>query len=246
MSDKNIDNLEEVTKGYFNIPIKENHEADEVWRVLALRQFPNIQNRASQMFFDGWERLGLKVEGIPSIESLHNAINKHTSWSVSETNVEYTATDDWFEHMADNDFIVTNFIRSRENINYTPYPEMFHDVFGHLPFMTINKYASLIHNFGKIYKNLREENKEAFRNFWWYTIEFGLIKEDGEIKAFGAGLLSSFGEFNNAFSKDVEIIPFDIEIVSKTPISDHDFHKKLFVLESFDQLESELEKWKEL
>jgi len=243
MSDKSVDNLKDITKGYFNIPIKDNPEADFVWSELSRKQFANLEGRASKLFHEGWEKLGINIVQVPQVHGLHQKISQHTDWSISPTDIEYTSVPDWFEHLRNKNFVVTTFIRSKENLHYTPFPDMFHDAFGHLPFLILPRYAKLIHRFGEIYSMLPEDKREAFSKIWWYTIEFGLIREDGEIKALGAGLVSSFGELDNAFSDNVEIVPFDAELVAGTEISDHSFHKRLFLLDSFEQLEEEIEKW---
>lgn len=243
MSDKSIEHLGDITKGYFNIPIKDNPEADFVWSELSKRQFTNLQGKASSFFHEGWEKLGISVDQVPQIAGLHEKVSAHTDWSISPTDVEYTNVPDWFGHLSNKNFVVTTFIRSKENLHYTPFPDMFHDAFGHLPFLILPRYAKLVHRFGEIYNSLPEEKREAFSKVWWYTIEFGLIMEEGEMKALGAGLISSVGELNNAFSDKVEIVPFDAELVAGTQISDHEFHQRLFLLESFEQLENEVEKW---
>ncbi len=187
--------------------------------------------------------MGINIEEVPQIEGLHKKISAHTDWSISPTDVEYTSVPDWFDHLSNKNFVVTTFIRSKDNLQYTPFPDMFHDAFGHLPFLILPRYAKLIHRFGEIYKKLPESKRDAFSKIWWYTIEFGLIREGGEIKALGTGLVSSVGELDNAFGGKVEIVPFNAELVAGTEISDHEFHRRLFLLESFEQLESEIEKW---
>ena len=88
-----------------------------------------------------------------------------------------------------------------------------------------------------------EADRSKLVSLGWYGYEFGLIKENGEMKAFGTGLISSQGELENAFSENVLKLPYDAEIVSNTPISAHEFHKKLFVLENLDQLEEVVDRW---
>ena len=181
---------------------------------------------------------------MPKLSDLHSKINKKTGWRLKPTDDEYSDSETWFLHLEQKLFLVTKVIRSKENLDYTPFPEAFHDIFGHLPFLVDERYVNLINKFAIKYNSLSsQEAKEKFGNFWWYVIEFGLMREGGEIKAFGAGLMSSFGERQNAFSDKVILRNFDVKEMQNTPISDHAFHDKLFVMDSLDQVEKAVDDW---
>lgn len=244
MSDKNIKDLDEVTKGYFNVPIEGNEEADEVWNTLFLLNHTNLKDKAHSLFHKGIEELSLSPKNIPKLSDLQNTIFQKTGWTLVPTDNEYSGAEDWFFHLVRKSFPVTKVIRSRENLHYTPYPEAFHDIFGHMPFMCFPEYMNLVEKAAKVYLSLdSQEKKEEFWSFWWYTVEFGLMKEDGEIKAFGAGFMSSFAECNHAFSDKVTLVPFNVKEMRSTPISDHNLHNKFFVIESLNQIEEALDNW---
>jgi len=244
MADRNIENLEEISKGYFNLPIKNNPDALEVWTLLYDRKYYNLKDKAYSLFFDGLNQLSINEQCIPKVSELSCIIHKKTGWTLSPTHIEYTGADDWFRHLEMKNLVITEVIRSKENIDYTPYPEAFHDIFGHLALMCFPEYAQIVHRFGLIYNKLQtKKEKKEFANFWWYVIEFGLMMEDNKMKAFGAGLLSSFGECNNAFSRNIILRPFDVNEMKSTTVSAHEFHQKLFIIDSFDQINEALDDW---
>lgn len=244
MKKQNIKNLDEITKGYFNVPIEGNKEADEVWNILCTRNLKDLEEKAHSLFLEGLKELSIDRNCLPKLGDLYSKINQKTGWRLKPTDDEYSDSETWFQHLEQKLFLVTKVIRSKDNLDYTPFPEAFHDIFGHLPFLVDCRYVNLINKFALKYNSLlNQEMKQKFANFWWYVIEFGLIKENGEIKAFGAGLMSSFGERQHAFSTKVELRPFDVEEMQNTPISDHAFHNKLFVIESLDQVENAVDNW---
>ncbi len=245
MSKKNIKNLGKITKGYFNVPIEGNDEANEVWKILFERNIDDLKLSAHSLFNKGIRELSIAKHSVPSAKELNKKINLKVGWKITSTDDEYSNADEWFKHLSQKSFLVTKVIRSKENLDYTPFPEAFHDIFGHIPFMHSKRYMRLIHKFGKKFQELKvKKQKQEFINFWWYTIEFGLIKEKGKIKVLGAGLMSSFGERRNAFSSNVIIKHFNVNEMKRTSISDHEFHKKLFVADSLDQIEDVVDKWK--
>ncbi len=244
MKNQNIKNLNKITKGYFNVPIKGNSEADEVWNILFTRNFKDLENKGHSLFLNGLKELSIDEKHVPKLEDLHGKINQKTGWKLKPTDDEYSDSETWFQHLEQKLFLVTKVIRSKENLDYTPFPEAFHDIFGHLPFLVGERYVNLINKFALKYNALSsKESKQKFANFWWYVIEFGLMREGGEIKAFGAGLMSSFGERQHAFSDKVMLRNFDVIEMQNTAISDHEFHDKLFVIDSLDQVEQAVDDW---
>jgi phenylalanine-4-hydroxylase len=233
------------TKPYFNIPIEGNAEAHRVWNTLFKENILELESTAHSLFLDGIKKLQIQEKSISKLNDLENIIKKKTGWVLTPTNTEYSTGDEWFDHFSKKSFLVTKYIRSKENLEYTPYPDSFHDIFGHLPFFTIPKYARIAHKLGIIYQKLKtKEDKQQLTNFWWYTFEFGLLKEKGELKVLGAGLMSSKGERKNAFSKNVILRPFNFEEIKNTEPSVHKFHKILFVIENLKQIEDAVNKWK--
>lgn len=244
MPNKNIKNLKKISRGYFNVPIEGNKEADEVWNLLFKKNIRELENQAHPLFLRGIKKLKMGHTAIPKLDELVKIIRKDAGWVLTRTDIEYSDKDHWFEHFSKKSFLVTKFIRSKKNLDYTPFPDAFHDIFGHLPFLCEKEYMEIAHKLGLIYqKSKTEEEKQQVSNFWWYAFEFSLMKHEGRLKAFGAGLMSSIGERRNAFSGNVNLTPFDREEMKNTSQSAHKFHKKLFVIESLEQIKDAVDNW---
>ncbi len=223
---------------------KFNDAENEVWRTLSERQLKNLKGKASKIRELGWKNLKLETDKVPDFEKLNKKLKKISGWEVVMTNIQYEESDSWVQALAEKKFRVTDYIRSKKDINYTPLPDIFHDVFGHVPFFGVKQYARIVHKFGlAMLKATNQKERDVITNNWWYAFEFGLIREKGKIKALGTGLMSSAKELENALSDKVKKLPYDGEVVGNTPKSPHEMHKKLFVLESLDQLEAIADNW---
>ncbi len=216
----------------------------EVWSILAGRRIKSLKNYAHPMHKQGWKLLGLSARSIPNFRAINIKLKSLTGFQVASTGVQYEEDGPWISSLAERKIRVTEYIRSKKNLEYTPLPDVFHDVFGHLPFLANKKYARIVQKFGLAYvKAKTKKDKLKIANNWWYGIEFSFLKVKGKIKVLGTGLISSEGELNNALSEKVEKLPYDADMVGKINRSAHKFHKKLFVLDSLDQLEKIVDKW---
>jgi|JI8StandDraft_1071087.scaffolds.fasta_scaffold41312_3 phenylalanine-4-hydroxylase len=223
-----------------------SEEEHEVWRQLCAMQMKNLEGRVSKHYLEGWKALGLTTDRIPDFVEVNKRLKELNGWEVIMTNIVYEDNISWISSLADKKFRITDFIRDIKDIEYTPLPDIFHDVFGHLPFLGVPQYARILEKFGHAAIKAREKNEEqetAVSRLGWYGYEFGFMREEGELKAFGTGLVSSCGELAYAQSDKVQKVPYDMEEVEQTPISPEKYHEKLFVLESLDQLELAAEKY---
>ncbi len=219
-------------------------EDNEVWNILSTRRLASLQDHAHPLHSKGWKTLGFTTDKIPDFSDLNNKLAQLTGFQVASTGVQYEEDGPWISSLAEKKIRITEYIREKKNLEYTPLPDIFHDAFGHLPFLADKKYARIVHKFGQAYvKAKTKENKLKVANNWWYGIEFSFMKVDGQIKALGTGLISSEGELINALSDKVEKLPYDSEFVGNIDRSAHEFHNKLFVLDSLDQLEKIVDKW---
>lgn len=146
---------------------------------------------------EGMRLLGLDPERIPTVAHLNSRITPRTGWRVERTVVRYTAADDWYRKFAQRIFLITDYLRTREQMLFTPEPDMFHDIFGHLPFLTLEFYARLEDKFAPAYLNATEEEREVIKRLAWYSTEFGLVLQDGRLRVFGAGIISGRAELAN-------------------------------------------------
>lgn len=216
----------------------------EVWRALYTRQHPHVLEYASEAhYLSGLTNLNITADRIPDFEKMNVTLQERTGWELFSTEEVYSDGQTWFEHLCQKQFLISEYIRDMADLDYTPLPDIFHDAFGHLPLMSNKRYADLVHRWSFAMLDTTGEARRKLGSIWWYTIEFGLIEEDGKIKSFGAGLASSFGELKHALSGAVKLSPFDPDAAGAVAPSPHEFHKELWILESFEQLESFLDDW---
>ena len=209
----------------------------EAWRQLYAEQMAYLPERASQVYLDGAEAIGLKPDGIPNIKQLNARLEPRTGWN-SVPVPGYIPAKAFFACLAARRFPTTIVIRPLERLDYLPEPDIFHDVFGHVPLHADPVFADFLQTYGQaaLHATTDQQTEELARLFW-FTVEFGLIQEDERLKVYGSGLISSPGESRHALeSSDVERRAFDLEQVIATPFEIDHYQPILYVLDSFDQL----------
>jgi phenylalanine-4-hydroxylase len=216
-------------------------EQDKTWSELYRRQIPRIERWACRDYLDGFELLGMPSEEIPSVEFLNSKITPATGWTIERTTVRYTDADDWYRKFDQHIFLITDYMRSWEELDWTPEPDMFHDIFGHLPFMMLPHYARLQEMFAPTYlRATTDEQKEHIKRLAWFSTEFGLIREDGDIKIFGTGLMSGGDEMEKAATGVTPTTEFTIDNVIVHNKAVDEQNQLLFVFDSIDGLKKEL------
>ena len=219
-------------------------EQNKTWAELYRRQVPRVQEHASVHYLSGFEKLELPAEHIPTLIELNAKITPASGWTVVRTDVRYTSSDDWYRYFERHEFLITNYMRSWEELDWTPEPDMFHDIFGHLPFWMNRYYAEIQEMFAPAYlAAASDEEKENIKRLAWYSTEFGMIREGGKMKVFGTGLMSGGEEFLNAAEGRMTYHDFSIENVIGHDKVLYEQHKDLYVIESLDQLTAELAKY---
>jgi phenylalanine-4-hydroxylase len=208
-----------------------------LWDRLFARQARMLQGRVSPAFLDGLGVLRLSKPGIPDFEELSERLQKLTGWSVVA--VPGLVPDDvFFDHLANRRFVAGNFIRTPEQIDYLQEPDIFHDVFGHVPLLADPVFADYMQAYGEGgLRSLKYGALDKLARLYWYTVEFGLIREAGELRLYGAGIVSSYGE--SIFALDdpsPNRIGFDLERVMRTNYRIDDYQQTYFVIDSFEDL----------
>lgn len=212
-------------------------EDHETWNKLCVRQMELVKGVACQAFLEGWPKLNLDITRLPDPQIVSERLKRMTGWTLSDAQNEYLGPTEWFEHLEHRRFPVTNYIRKPHELDFTPLPDLFHEYFGHLAFFTDQYFGDVAQRYGDVYRYTTTETQQlAIARLWWFSIEFGLVKEDGQLKALGAGLLSSPGELQHAYRDDVPKHAFDINRVVNTQSAAYSFHDHYFVLESMDHL----------
>ncbi len=212
-------------------------EEDAIWDDLFNRQVGILPGRAATSFLHGLEKLDLGKGGVPSFGRLTEELDALTGWSVVP--VPMLIPDHvFFWHLANRRFPAGNFIRTRETFVYIQEPDVFHDVFGHVPMLTDPVYADYMQEYGKAgWKAMRYNRLKALGALYWYTVEFGLIEEAEGIRAYGAGILS--GPMEAQFAVGAESpnrIMLNVDRVMRTDYVISDLQPTYFVIESFEDL----------
>lgn len=212
-------------------------EDHRVWDLLFARQQALLGSRAVRAFHDGLDVLRLSHPGIPQLDELNERLFARTGWTV--VSVPGLVPDDiFFDHLAKRRFPAGNFIRSASQLDYLEEPDVFHDVFGHVPLLAQPAVADFMQGIGE--HGLEALSRGALHRLarlYWYTVEFGLAREDGALKIYGAGILSSFGESRFALESDAPNRPaFDLKRVLRTRYRSDAFQQAYFVIDSFEDL----------
>ncbi len=235
-----LDRPPEGANADWTIPQGWEHYTDDehaVWDLLFDRQAKLLPGRASEAFLRGLDVLKLSKPGIPDFEELSDRLMKLTGWRVVA--VPGLVPDDvFFDHMANRRFVAGNFIRTRDQLDYLQEPDVFHDVFGHVPMLADPRFADYLEAYGR--GGLRAMEFGALKQLsrlYWYTVEFGLIDEPEGLRIYGSGIVSSSAE--SLFSLEdpsPNRIEFDLKRVMRTDYRIDDFQQNYFVIPSYDEL----------
>ncbi|WP_422785267.1 phenylalanine 4-monooxygenase [Qipengyuania benthica] len=210
---------------------------DAIWDDLFARQMEVLPGRAASAFLAGLDKLDLGRGGVPDFAAMSEDLGKLTGWSVVP--VPMLIPDHvFFWHLANRRFPAGNFIRTRETFDYIQEPDVFHDVFGHVPMLTDPTFADYMQEYGKAgWKAMRYNRLKALGALYWYTVEFGLIEEADGIKAYGAGILSGPTEVVYATqAESPNRIILNVDRVMRTDYVISDLQPTYFVIESFEDL----------
>jgi phenylalanine-4-hydroxylase len=216
-------------------------EEDAIWNDLYARQMDLLPGRAASAFLAGTQKLGLGRGGVPEFARLSEELSALTGWSVVP--VPMLIPDHvFFWHLANRRFPAGNFIRTRETFDYIQEPDVFHDVFGHVPMLADPTYADYMQEYGRAgWKAMRYNRLKALGSLYWYTVEFGLILEGPDprkdLRAYGAGILS--GPAEAVFCLEATSpnrIMLNVDRVMRTDYVIDDLQPTYFVIESFKDL----------
>lgn len=217
-----------------------NTEETAIWSELFKRQMTNLNGFACRAYLDGQSKLDFSADAIPQVPDVDARLLKLTGAGV-EPVAALIPQEQFSTLLSNRRFPVATFIRRRENIDYIEEPDIFHEVFGHCPMLTNPEFCQFMERFGRLSLDLGPEYSERLFRLFWFTIEFGLIVEDGALKAFGAGIMSSPAEASHAASDDAEILPFDLETIFRTPYRIDIVQPVYFAIKSFAELAKSLD-----
>lgn len=196
--------------------ISYSDEENTVWRDLIARQQANLPNKACQAYLDGVAKLNLPNDRIPQLPDIDAVLLRETGWQTCAVPA-LISFGKFFKLLANKQFPVATFIRTKEDFDYIQEPDIFHEIAGHCPMLTHPAFAKFTEVYGQLGVNATKEERVYLARLYWFTIEFGLLNTADGLQIYGGGILSSPAETNYALSDVPEHRPFDIIDVLRTP-----------------------------
>lgn len=218
-------------------------EDHDVWRTLYARMESLLPGRAADEFLTGLAALQLDRDRIPALAAVSRQLQRATGWQIARTPGLLDAHD-FFRYLARRIFPCTDYIRGRRELDYTPAPDCFHDIFGHTPMIMHPRFADFYQKIGQAALACQDPAiEEGLTRIYWFTVEFGLVKNPGGLRIYGNGIISSSGETLHSLTDKVERRPFVPEKAAAQPYDIWHFQDVLWTVDSFDQLEREFVRW---
>ncbi|MDF2153505.1 phenylalanine 4-monooxygenase [Vibrio sp. CAU 1672] len=213
-----------------------SQEEDAIWHDLITRQMSVIQDRACEAYLHGLKLLNLPQDRVPQLPEINRVLLETTGWQV-EPVPALIDFDRFFNLLGSKCFPVATFLRSREEFDYLQEPDFFHEIFGHCAMLTNPDFAAFTEHYGQLGQAATPKQRAFLARLYWFTVEFGLVKEGDTTKIYGGGILSSPGETIYALESDSPIRDeFDLQTVLRTPYRIDIMQPKYYVIEDLSQL----------
>ncbi len=217
-------------------------EEHRTWQTALETLQPLHEQYACKRYLAARRALDIPTDRVPQLRELDARLSSMTGFHL-EPIEGLVDSRSFLSRLEDRVMLCTQYIRHHSRPDYTPEPDIIHEVIGHTPTFTDPDIVHLSQEIGRAAKKASEAELQALERLYWFTLEFGLLQEDSEVKVFGAGLLSSFGEMRHAYSKDVTWRPFSIDEVVRTPFDFSTMQSTLFIVPSFATLRAEVERY---
>lgn len=212
---------------------EENHLA---WSILYERRMETLGATGSRVFLDGAASIGIRKTSVPDLAEVNARLAERTGWAAVPVS-GFLPAKEFFGCLAERRFPTTVSVRPMAQLDYLPEPDIFHDVFGHVPLHANPVFADFLQRFGQAAARAQtEEQVEAMARLFWFTVEFGLVHEDGAVKVYGSGLISSHGDAANALGDNCDRRPFSLDAVLTQPFEIDRLQDVLFVVDDYAQL----------
>ncbi len=208
-----------------------------VWKTLYERQTELLKDHASQAYLSALDVIGFRSERIPEFSEIEKALMPLTGWKlVTVPNI--SEQKEFFSYLSEKRFTATCWLRKMDELDYLEEPDMFHDVFGHVPLLSNKAYTDFFEAISHIALRYIDNPVaiELLGRIYWFTIEFGLIRENGILKIYGAGIISSFGEIKNCLDDKTIKYDFNVAQMLETDFRTDLMQDKYFVIDSYKQL----------
>jgi phenylalanine-4-hydroxylase len=211
-------------------------EDHDIWKLLYSRRMDALKETGSAIYLSGAKLIGLEPDKLPNLAEVNTRLAARTGWAAVGVG-GFMPPVQFFRCLAARRFPTTLTVRPRAKLDYLPEPDIFHDVFGHVPLHADPVFADFLQHFGALAAVSPGEQETAeMARLFWFTVEFGLIKEAGRTKVYGSGLISSHGDAANALGPKCDRRPFDLDAVIAQPYEIDRMQDVLFVVDSFEQL----------
>jgi phenylalanine-4-hydroxylase len=247
-----IENAQKTGQIFIHQPYElYNEDNQKAWRSLYALLRPKWERFANAKFMQGIRALCLTPDRIPTLEEVNRFLEPLTGFQAKAVS-GYVPTFVFFDCLKRREFPTTITIRDSKTLNYLPEPDIFHDIAGHVPMHTDKTFADILVKFGSLAEMAAKRNEDlesnilALGRFFWFTVEFGLMRDNDKIVVYGSGLLSSADEIEHSIvSPAVVRLPFELERVIHQPFEIDHFQSILFIVESFEHLYQEIERLEE-
>lgn len=217
------------------------------WSLLYQRQRENLEDKAARLYLDALDRMDALTEPtIPRVDEMSAQLAETTGWGLVIV-PGLIPVDDFFSLLARKQFCTSTWVRRRDQLDYLEEPDMFHDTFGHVPPLMDAEFSLFMQRFGEIGVALRgnDEAVLALQRLYWFFVEFGFVEENGIPKAFGAGIMSSYGETHHAWSLRTDLRKFTLEGAMSTPFTTTEIQQTYFLVEDIPEVIRSLNAWHE-
>lgn len=210
-----------------------------VWNTLFQRQITNIVGKASETYIEALELMSpvLNADEIPNFKKINQWFETQTKWQLCVV-PGLIDVEEFFQLLAERKFCSSTWVRSKDSLDYLEEPDMFHDVFGHVPLLSHPVFSEFVHEFGKLGCQFLDDPEKLvqLQRLYWFTIEFGVIQEHGKIQSYGAGILSSYGETNQIDELKANFNDYSIQNIINKPFRTDIMQEDYYVISDFNQL----------
>jgi len=208
-----------------------------VWQTLFDRQMKILPGKASKDYLEGIEKIKFDRNTIPNFEETNQLLKSITGWQLAVVK-GLIDNKPFFELLENKYFPASTWFRKRAQLEYLEEPDMFHDVFGHVPLLTNQHFCDFLKGLSKIALKFIDNAYaiELISRLYWYTVEFGLIQDNEGLRIYGAGILSSSGESVYCLGDAPTRVPFNVKEIMETPYIKDKFQEKYWVISNYEQL----------
>ncbi len=210
----------------------------EVWKILFDRQAENLQDKATPRYLECLEEMKDVLHGdkVPDFRELDEVLKAKTGWTI-EVVPGLIPVGDFFELLSRKRFCSSTWLRQKSQLDYLEEPDMFHDIFGHIPFFMDEDYANFVQQIGRLGVAFSKHPTliTQLERFYWFTIEFGLMQQNG-LKIYGAGIISSFGESNHIYTDAMTIEPFELDRILNMNFTKSEIQNRYFTINGLGDL----------